>query len=309
MPKLTSRVLAVGLAALFLCPMFHASLIPPTFLDCVVALGRKVMNPATHQVQWTPEASGFLYGEFVSKVDETHSTYQVFLVTNRHVIEDHAAATSDPLSVRFNLNSPGSAREYDVPLHDERGRPTWHFHPNPSIDIAVVPINGAFLMAEGAKFKHFESDSDLLTRAKAKELGLSEGDGVYVLGFPMGLTGQREDYVIVRQGAIARVRDTLESPAISSFLIDSFIFPGNSGGPVVLRPEISSIAGSKPAIQKAYLWGVVKGYLPYTDAAVSPQTKHLRVTFEENSGLAEVIPADYIEETIADYTKSIAAPH
>ena len=83
---------------------------------------------------------------------------------------------------------------------------------------------------------------DLLSRRKAKELGLSEGDGVYVLGFPMGLTGQGEDDVIVRQGAIARVRETLESPAISSFLVDSFIFPGNSGGPVVLKAEMFAIS-------------------------------------------------------------------
>jgi hypothetical protein len=60
---------------------------------------------------------------------------------------------------------------------------------------------------------------DLLSRRKAKELelGLSEGDGVDVLGFPMGLTGQGEDDVIVRQGAIARVRDTLESPRSAPF--------------------------------------------------------------------------------------------
>lgn len=152
---------------------------------------------------------------------------------------------------------------------------------------------------------HFRSEDALLTRAKAKELGLSEGDGVYVLGFPMGLVGQREDYVIVRQGAIARVRDVLvlDSTEPSTFLVDSFIFPGNSGGPVILRPELVSVGGT-PAMSKAYLLGVVRDYLPYTDVAISAQTKHPRVTFEENSGLADVIPADYIEETIADYGKT-----
>lgn len=152
--KLTGRALALGLGFLLSCPLFHAALVPTYFMDCVVALGRKVVvNPVTHQQQWTPEASGFLYGEFVSKADEKNNNYQVFLVTNRHVIEEHASTTTDPLSVRFNLSLPGSAREYDVPLRDERGRPTWHFHPNPEIDIAVIPINGPFLKAEGAR--HF----------------------------------------------------------------------------------------------------------------------------------------------------------
>jgi hypothetical protein len=159
----------------------------------------------------------------------------------------------------------------------------------------------------GVKFTYFRSDFDPLSRVKAKELGLSEGYGVFVLGFPMSLVGTVQDYVIVRQGAIARIRDSLESPPTAkTFLIDSFEFPGNSGSPVVLRPEVSEaqFPGEKPPIRAAYLLGIVKGYIPYTDMAVSLQTKHPRVTFEENSGLTEVIPADYVEETIQDWKAS-----
>jgi len=109
---------------------------------------------------------------------------------------------------------------------------------------------------------------------------------------------------------IARVRDTLDSPErFKSFLIDSFIFPGNSGGPVVLKPEspLNQFAGEKPPIKAAYLLGIVRGFIPYTDVAVSAQTGRPRVTFEENSGLTEVIPMDYIEDAILDWTKSTAA--
>lgn len=129
-----------------------------------------------------------------------------------------------------------------------------------------------------------------------------------MLGFPMGIVdGETQEYVIVRQGVIARIRNTLESSVITPFLIDSFIFPGNSGGPVILRPELGSIQGAKPAINEAYLLGIVKGYVPYIDVAVSAQTKRPRVTFEENSGLAEVIPADAIQETIDDLKKTTAS--
>ena len=58
---------------------------------------------------------------------------------------------------------------------------------------------------------------------------------------------------------------------------------------------------------QAYLLGIVKGYVPYIDVAFSAQTKHPRVTFEENSGLAEVIPADAIQETIDDLKKTTAS--
>ena len=91
---------------------------------------------------------------------------------------------------------------------------------------------------------------------------------------------------------------------IATFLLDSFIFPGNSGGPVVSKPELVSIQGAKPAITQAYLIGVVQGFRPYIDVAISSQTKRPRVTFEENSGLAEVIPAEYIQETINDFKKT-----
>lgn len=43
---------------------------------------------------------------------------------------------------------------------------------------------------------------------------------------------------------------------------------------------------------------MVKGYLTYSDMAVSQQTGQLRTIFQENSGLAEVIPIDYVNETI-----------
>lgn len=112
----------------------------------------------------------------------------------------------------------------------------------------------------------------------------------------MGLAGAQRNYVIVRQGAIARISELLDN-ASPSFLIDALVFPGNSGGPVVLRPEITSIAETKNRTN-ALLVGVVIDYRSYIDTAVSQQTKRPRITFEENSGLAEVLPIDVVNEAI-----------
>jgi hypothetical protein len=49
---------------------------------------------------------------------------------------------------------------------------------------------------------------------------------------------------------------------------------------------------------------MVIAYRPYDDTAVSLQTKKPRVIFEENSGLAEVLPIDSIEDVIVDWQKS-----
>jgi hypothetical protein len=82
------------------------------------------------------------------------------------------------------------------------------------------------------------------------------------------------------------------------------VFPGNSGGPVFLEPSLLAIDGTK-ANNRAYLLGVVRSYIPYTDIAISPQTGHARVTFEENSGLAEVIPVDRINEAIKSWRDAL----
>jgi S1-C subfamily serine protease len=153
------------------------------------------------------------------------------------------------------------------------------------------------LRNDGIRFDYFQNDNQVLTRSGARDAGLSEGDAVFVLGFPLGLVGKGKNFVIVRQGAIARIRDCLEAHQ-KNFLIDCSIFPGNSGGPIIIRPEIAAIEGTKNLTQ-ASLIGVAAGYVPYRDVAISAQTGNPRITFEENSGLASVFPIDYIEEVIA----------
>jgi len=58
-----------------------------------------------------------------------------------------------------------------------------------------------------------------------------------------------------------------------------------------------AISGTK-AYSKASLIGMVSGYVPYQDVAYSLQTKRPRVIFEENTGLAVVVPVDRIAEVV-----------
>ena len=43
---------------------------------------------------------------------------------------------------------------------------------------------------------------------------------------------------------------------------------------------------------------MVSAYIPYEEFAVSEQTGERRMVFQENSGLAVVIPIDVIQETV-----------
>lgn len=267
--------------------------IPQWFPNCVVALGVDGQNGR----EWV--ASGFLYGYFKEIGQDGKAWYYPYLVTNRHVFEDEPK-----MYLLFNPQADEPSHEYELGL---RGG-AWTSHPNDAIDVAVAMVDINMLYEHAMQVGYFRSDRNTASLAEMRSLGITEGDFVYVLGFPMGEIGERRVAVIVRSGSIARIRDTLAPTAPSSeFLVDAFVFPGNSGGPVVLKPEIAAIRGTKPA-NRAVLLGIVTGYLPYREEAVSPQTGETRVIFEENSGLATVHPVDYIDQTIEEDLRTRIAP-
>jgi len=310
-----SAICAAALAfAAFAVVAAKASLIPPLYLDHVVALGTIQPIGQPPHLAWVTEGTGFFYGALIKDDPEpAKRLYQIFLVTARHVVEHHDA-THGEMQVRINPRvSSAPGQQFALPTKPGPGVNTWFFHPNPQIDIAAIQINVAFLNGHGidAKSIFFESDIAAANRSKLQALGVSAGDGVFVLGFPMNLAGEQRNYVIVRQGIVARISEMLEQSS-PNFLIDALVYPGNSGSPVILKPDILSISGTK-AQNNSLLIGVVTDYLTYVDAAYSQQTRRARITFEENSGLATVIPVDYIDDAIAAWRKTqqnnlLAAP-
>jgi S1-C subfamily serine protease len=261
------------------------ALIPSHFLSCVVALGTEDENG---ERDWL--ASGFFYGLFQGSVGDA-KTYRIVLVTNRHVVED-----LETLWVRVDAKAPNPPEEYQVPLNNADGSQRWYGHPNPEIDVAIVPINFQEFMDRELSVRFFGSEINALRVPEMSKAGLSEGDSVYVLGFPMGLVGTQQNFVVSRHGTIARIRDLIAGDT-NYFLIDAGVFPGNSGGPVISKPEVVSIAGTTP-VGMAYVIGIVTGYLTYEETAISEQTGDVRVIFQENSGLVEVHPIDHVEELI-----------
>ncbi len=275
-----------------------ADQIPPFFIDTVAALGRTEVKAAGQNPEWITEASGFLYGYLIKDDPEpTKRSYEIYLVTNRHVLANH-----NPILVRFNSEKAEErVKEFPLALKDAKGQDVWYSLPDPTIDISVVQLNAPFMREQGLKLSFFASDLHVADKAKIKAIGLAAGDGVFVLGFPMGISGTQRNYVISRGGSIARISDLLDSTD-STFLIDALVFPGNSGGPVVSAVSSVAISGTKSQ-NAAYLIGVVRGYLPYNDVAVSQQTGQIRAVFQENSGLAEVVPMDLVNDTIKGWRR------
>ena len=273
------------------------ALIPPFFLNSVVALGDQSPDSAIK-----PYATGFLYGYPAGFTnDDGAKQYHVFLVTNRHVFQ-RAAERSDTLYVRFNKLFDTGTNIYPVKLGDT----SWTVHPDPNADVAVLNINPDRINSDGIEYFFFQSDDHTVSLEQACTDQVSEGDGIFVLGFPLGEAGKERNYAIVRQGIIARIQDWLKGNA-RTFLIDASVFPGNSGGPVLLKPELTSIAGTKTN-SRCSLIGMVSSYLPYTEVAVSQQTGRPRMTFEENSGLGDVVPIDVINEAVKAAMDKLSPP-
>ena len=267
------------------------ALIPPFFIDTVIAIGKQTGTGASIHKQWI--GTGFLYATFqnVNVEDPSKSDYKIHLITNKHVLNNQ-----ENIILRFNPQDGQAATDFPLALNKADGTSVWTGHPIPNVDVAVIGLNAQMLLDAGMKFAYFKSESNILTKQDMIDQQVSEGDFIYVLGFPMGMMPSDRQHVIVRGGIIARIRDVFENRN-SSFTIDSLVFPGNSGGPVIIKPESTSIQGT-PAMNKAALIGIVKSYIPYTDVAVSQQTGKARITFEENSGLANVETVDKITESI-----------
>ncbi len=283
-------------------------LIPPFFIDCVVALGniraipQTVGQPATEQ--WTTTGTGFFYGAAIDRSASLHR-YRIFLITAKHVVQSYIDKASD---IRVRVNSKDASKpvqDFELP-HVAESAGNWFFHPG-GIDVAVISVNWEFLKANKIEPHFFADNNSASNRAILIDRQVAAGDAIYVLGFPMGLTGEQRNQVIVRQGCIARISDMLDGAA-PDFLIDASVYPGNSGGPVILRPEVVAIEQTKSQ-PTATLLGLVSSYLPYVDIAISVQTNQPRISFQENSGLASILPVDYIDETIAAYLAAFPTAH
>ncbi|MDB5038960.1 MAG: uncharacterized protein JWQ35_2488 [Bacteriovoracaceae bacterium] len=266
------------------------ALIPEHYLKAIVAIG----SPQQSQVSW--QATGFLFGHLLPSAENQEPHYKVFLVTNRHVLLNQSLVV-----LRFDNYGTGTT-QFPVPLV-QNNKPVWIAHSDPDVDVAILPIDGNLLYQNIGNISLFKDDTDILPLYSAKAKDICEGDGIFVMGFPLGLVHQMQNFAVVRRGIISRIKDCMGGHS-KDFLVDAQIFPGNSGGPVVSKPEVISIQGTQ-SINGCLLLGVVSAYLPFIDIAVSKQTGRNKISFEENSGLGVVYPVDRIQEVIKQFLMTL----
>jgi len=115
---------------------------------------------------------------------------------------------------------------------------------------------------------------------------LTPGKELRVVGFPVSVRVP-DDVPFVKFGMVSAIPDTS-----GNYYIDSNVFPGNSGGAVIIPPGLVMDSLNVQELGRYLnprLAGIVVGYLPYREIARSDQTGRARVEFEENSGITLIV--------------------
>ena len=260
------------------------AIIPAGFMNAVVALGESGLE---NQKRWI--GTGFIVGR-KEKDNPKLSTH--YIITNKHVVKN-----KKQILVRFNSFGDSFVKDYVVNLYDENHVAEYTLHPNDKTDIIALQIIPQTLINDKSIWGSFDLDDNTLELKEMQKTGVEEGSLVYSLGFPMNLVDNIKT-PICRLGCISRVSDAfLLHKGNPLFLLDAQTFPGNSGGPIISRPEYVSIAGT-PTNSSANLIGILSAYLPYEDALISEQTGKVRMIQTENSGLTVVHPVERIKEVV-----------
>ena len=261
------------------------ALLNPLHLKTVIAIGS-----LDKREKFVCNATGFLVG-FLAKnsKDPAKRTYYIFILTNRHVFEG-----KDGVHLRFNTRN-GKSEIVPQALKFSEKELRWLAHPNKKVDLALLNVNPQVLIEHGIDYVFFNEEMFAYQRNFSR-MGITVGDEAFILGFPMGFAGVAQNFPYAKTGIISRFdRELLRGQ--KSFLIDSSIFPGNSGGPVILKPTNTALTNTK-AVNSPYLLGAITGYLPYKEELWTHQTNPPSVVSleREHSGLSFVVPVDYMKQ-------------
>jgi hypothetical protein len=294
--RVTFGVLVCALAASLILGAEKKAISSPISLNWVYATVR-VEN------EWGQAGTGFLV---IRKINERQA--KVFLVTNKHVIHADPQRRKEAHFLTLYLNIRGedgriSGAPFRTPLVED-GQPLWREHPNPDVDVFAVDVTD--LVNRNPRIENKGVDYSLFGFPDVlKREDVTEGDEVFIIGYPLGLFYSGINFPLVRQGIIAsRIGERIyirmhfrwgesKRMEIPGFLVDAAIVPGSSGSPVVLKPVIGRRVGQKISMEMAppYLLGIVS-------ASETATLQMENLMFPTFAGLGIAYDVSTIQETI-----------
>ena len=164
-----------------------------------------------------------------------------FIVTNRHLVD--GVRRGGLVFTQKRNGQPAFGQRFELNIEDFPH--AWFVHPNPAVDLAVVPMRPLEQAARdrGVELYYHVIDSRLVPDA-ATLRALDALEEVLFVGYPSGVWDQVNLMPILRRGTTATPM-ALDFEGRPEFLIDAAVYPGSSGSPVflyqqdVLRPAQS----------------------------------------------------------------------
>lgn len=190
-------------------------------IQCTVFISGKEKESDTLFTRGT----GFFYSK------KSNGRNKQFIVTNKHVIKDLIKGTLYFNKIDVKGNVYGNITKITIADFNKK----WIFHPDTSIDIAVLSIDslvasnnklGINLAIRSITEANIPSDSIWNT--------FSILEDIIMIGYPIGLRDYINNTPIARTGVTATI-PKLDYQGLNEFLIDIAAYNGSSGSPVFLK--------------------------------------------------------------------------
>ncbi|MHB1515304.1 MAG: S1 family peptidase [Acidiferrobacteraceae bacterium] len=157
-----------------------------------------------------------------------------FIVTNRHLVEN--VRRGGLVFTQKRGGRPLIGQRFE--LHIEDFPHAWFLHPDPEIDLAIIPMRPLEQAAreQGLELYYHVIDTCLVPDAAAL-YALDALEEVLFVGYPSGVWDQVNLMPILRRGTTATPM-VLDFEGRPEFLIDAAVYPGSSGSPVfIYQPD------------------------------------------------------------------------
>ncbi|MFH1984430.1 MAG: serine protease [Pseudomonadota bacterium] len=251
-----------------------------TGVSVAADLTRAFMN-CTYLIQsHTVYGTAFVIGE---PVPDAPSRSNLVLVMAAHILE---SMPGEKAVLHARVHDGDRWRKVPWPITiRHQGRALWTRHP--AVDIAALRV----ALPQGSSERVPAIDL-AATDADYHRFGIQPGEAVMVLGFPLAMGSGDAGFAVLRGGRVASYPLT-PIRAEKTFLVDFPVFPGNSGGPVIMESAGRELSDGTRAGRVQILLGVV------SREALSVDTgPDATATIGRPLSLAWVVHADFIRDLI-----------
>lgn len=231
---------------------------PPNNLSLTEQLAYSTIRIEVSNGKESGVGTGFFF-RFLEK----DSLNVLAIVTNKHVVRGMTKGAF----IFSSVNNDGTPNNKNhIPVVLDNFDKLWIMHPDPNVDLAIMPIQPLLEEAIKKGFKPFFKSLDKnLIPSDDKLKDLSAVEDILMVGYPIGLWDKVNNFPLYRKGITASYIAN-DYDGKSEFLIDAACFPGSSGSPVFLANIGNYVdkRGDTNIATRFYLLGILYAGPQYT---------------------------------------------